>query len=222
MSRLVNSNQQRNPLLQNLRSVRYTITDSIAPAHYLISDSCCALFLSLKYHVIHPDYIYERINELKGAHSYQLKILLVMVDHLVFESPLKELTILAVRTNLTMMVAWTYDEAARHIENLRVNAEKPADVIMGRYEDGSTSSSDGTKVSIGTQQALVDALTSVKSVNRTDAATLLANFDSFSDIVRANTDVLTVCPGISMVKAKRLHSLFNKPFNKGGNNNNDY
>lgn len=221
----VNSNQQKNPLLQSLRSVRYVLTDAISPAHYLLSDSCCALFLSLKYHVIHPEYIYERVNELsRGGGLYQLKVLLVMVDHVVYEAHLKELTILAVRTNWTLLVAWTYEEAARHIEHLRVNAEKPADVIMGRFDDGlgcgttstSTSStgnsSSSSSKAFSMNQSLVDALTSVKSVNRTDAATLLGSFDTFGDLVRANTDLLTCCPGISMVKAKRLQTLFQKPF----------
>ncbi|KAH9406076.1 hypothetical protein TYRP_013676 [Tyrophagus putrescentiae] len=197
---LVNSNQQKNPLLQSLRSVRY-------------------------YHVIHPEYIYERVNELsRGGGLYQLKVLLVMVDHVVYEAHLKELTILAVRTNWTLLVAWTYEEAARHIEHLRVNAEKPADVIMGRFDDGlgcgttstSTSStgnsSSSSSKAFSMNQSLVDALTSVKSVNRTDAATLLGSFDTFGDLVRANTDLLTCCPGISMVKAKRLQTLFQKPF----------
>lgn len=215
----VNSNQQKNPLLQSLRSVRYVLTDAISPAHYLLSDSCCALFLSLKYHVIHPEYIYERVNELsRGGGLYQLKVLLVMVDHVVYEAHLKELTILAVRTNWTLLVAWTYEEAARHIEHLRVNAEKPADVIMGRFDDGlgcgtiSTSTGNSSSKAFSMNQSLVDALTSVKSVNRTDAATLLGSFDTFGDLVRANTDLLTCCPGISMVKAKRLQTLFQKPF----------
>ncbi len=219
----VNSNQQKNPLLQSLRSVRYVLTDAISPAHYLLSDSCCALFLGLKYHVIHPEYIYERVNELsRGGGLYQLKVLLVMVDHVVYEAHLKEMTILAVRTNWTLLVAWTYEEAARHIEHLRVNAEKPADVIMGRFDDGlgcgtststSTSSTgNSSSKAFSMNQSLVDALTSVKSVNRTDAATLLGSFDTFGDLVRANTDLLTCCPGISMVKAKRLQTLFQKPF----------
>lgn len=183
--------------------MRYVLNDSIAPAHYLLSDSCCALFLSLKYHVIHPDYIYERINELQ--HKYQLKILLVMVDHIIYETHLKELTLLAVRTNFTLMLAWTYEEAARHIENYRNSAEKSPDVIRGCFEDGTKSTSANQ------QQSLVDALTSVKSVNRTDAVTLMSTFETFENIIKANMDELTVCPGISMVKARRLHTLFNKP-----------
>ena len=135
------------------------------------------------------------------------------MDHLIYETHLKELTILAVRTNFTLMLAWTYDEAARHIENFRMNADKSPDVIMGRVEDSSKSSTGNN------QQSLVDALTTVKSVNRTDAVTLLSTFETFDNVIKANTDELTVCPGISMVKARRLHTLFNKPFIKSNSDN---
>ena len=209
----MNPNQRQNPLLQKLQTVRYTFNDSIEPAHYLLYDSCCALFLSLKYHVIHPNYIYERINQLRN--KYQLKILLVMIDHLVYEQHLKELTITATRTNFTLMPAWSYDEAARHIENLRVYADKSPDVIMGRFEP-----SDNTKsASDNQQQSLVEALTTIKSVNRTDAVTLLSTFDTFDNVIKANTDELTICPGISMLKARRLHALFNKPFINSNSDN---
>lgn len=189
-------------------------SEAISPAHYLLFDSCCALFLSLKYHVIHPDYVYERVAELQN--KYQLKVLLVMIDHLVYEASLKELTLLAVRTNFTLLLAWNYEEAAKHIENIRLNVDKPPDVIMGRGSGGGGGGGEekeGSKLTTN-QGSLVDALTSVKSINRTDAITLLATFDSLANIATASPDELTICPGISIIKARRLHSLFRKPFIK--------
>lgn len=203
----VNSNQRQNPLLQQLRFSRYAFNDSISPAHYLLFDSCCALFLSLKYHVIHPSYIYDKVAELRN--KYQLKILLVLVDHLIYEPSLKELTLMAVRTNFTLLVAWSYEEAARHLDNYRMNAEKPPDAIMGRNFEDNSKNGKGKNL-----QSLTEALTSVKAVNRTDAITLLSTFETLENLVSANTDELTICPGISMVKARRLHTLFNKPFIK--------
>ena len=38
----------------------------------------CALFLSVRYHNLHPDYIHERLKELKR--SYSLRVLLVQVS----------------------------------------------------------------------------------------------------------------------------------------------
>lgn len=214
----VHSSQRQNPLLKSLRAVQYTINDAISPAHYLISDSCCALFLSLKYHVIHPNYIIERITELKR--NYQQKLLLLLIDHLVYEQILKELTMVATRTDFTLLVAWTYDDAAQHIANYRLNFDKPPDLIRGPVHVPTTSKATGSDKTVASvvdlnHQSLVDALTNVKAVNRTDAVTLLSTFDTFENIVNAGVNNLTLCPGISMKKAHRLHQLFNKPFVKG-------
>lgn len=199
----VNPNQKQNPLLRCLRGIRYSFVESIAPAHYVLSESTCCLILSIKYHVINSSYIYERISELKKA--YQLKILIVLVDHIVYEPSIKELSLLCIRTNFTMMLAWTFEEAARHIENYRVNADSTADLIMGRTNEEKNKSSNN-------QQCLVEALTSVKAVNRTDAVTLLSTFSTLHDITKASLDELSICPGISSVKASRLNAFFSKSF----------
>ena len=199
---LVNSNQSANKLLKHLR-IPYQMTDSISPAHYLMFDSCCAMFLSLKYHVIYPNYIYDKLNELRNA--YQLKVLLVLVDHIEFQSTLKELTKLAIRTNCTLILAWSYEEAANHIENYRNFADKNADIIMGKQ--GSNSEANQSAY-----ECLIDALTSVKSINKTDAVSLISTFDSFENIVKSDDDQLIVCPGMAALKAQRLRQLLRKPF----------
>ena len=45
---------------------------------YVLGATTCALFLSLRYHRLHPEYIYNRIQKL--GKEYNLRILLVMVD----------------------------------------------------------------------------------------------------------------------------------------------
>jgi DNA excision repair protein ERCC-1 len=44
----------------------------------VLGATTCALFLSLRYHRLHPEYIYNRIQKL--GKEYNLRILLVMVD----------------------------------------------------------------------------------------------------------------------------------------------
>ena len=179
------------------------MTDSISPAHYLMYESCCALFLSLKYHVIYPDYIYDKLNDLRNA--YQLKILLVLIDHIEYQSALKELTKLSIRTNCTLILAWSYEEAANHIENYRNFADKSADIITGKQNP--------TEIGKGaTYQCLVDGLTSIRSINKTDAVSLISMFDTFENIVRSDDDQLIVCPGMASLKAQRLRQFFHKPF----------
>lgn len=129
-----------------------------------------------------------------------------MIDHLIYDALLKELTILSIRTNFTLLICWNYDEAAKHIENYRLNIDKSAEIIMGKnFNTNQTNNAVN-------QQSLTDALTSIKGINRTDAVTLLSTFETFENLVNANSDEISLCPGISMVKAERLHAIFNKPF----------
>ncbi|KAH7642065.1 Excision repair cross-complementation group 1 [Dermatophagoides farinae] len=216
---LVNSNQRENKLLKELCYVRPVFTDSISPAHFLLNDNCCALFLSLVYHIANPNYIYDRVKELRN--TYQLSLLILHIDHPIYENPLKELTIMAIRANFTLLVAWSPEEAAKHIENYRVNADKSPNIIMGRAFDdeevGRSSSSSSTmkkKLNANQSNGVIDALTSVKHINRTNAITLLSTFDTVENLTEAKIDELTICPGISIAKAKQLYSIFNRPFIK--------
>ena len=61
---------------------------------------------------------------------------------------------------------------------------------------------------------LVDALTTVKSVNKTDAVTLMNTFGSLENITKASVEDLTLCPGFGPQKAQRLSKVLNTPFRK--------
>src|SRR5437879_5024359 len=73
---LVSSRQKGNPILNHVKLVPWEYAD--IPADYVLGATTCALFLSLKYHRLHPEYIYTRIRLLAG--KYNLRIVLVMVD----------------------------------------------------------------------------------------------------------------------------------------------
>src|ERR1700760_3187707 len=85
---LVSPRQKGNPILTNLRSFAWEYSD--IPADYVLGLTTCALFLSLKYHRLHPEYIYNRIKGLQG--KYNLRVLLTMVDIGNHEDSLKELS----------------------------------------------------------------------------------------------------------------------------------
>ncbi|CAG2172067.1 unnamed protein product [Oppiella nova] len=196
---LVNPNQKANKLLRHLRSA-YEFSADISPAHYLMSDSSCAVFLSLKYHAIYGNYIYDTLNALR--HSYQLQVLLVLVDHIEYQSALKELTRVSVRTNCTLMLCWSAEEAANYIDNYRHFANKSPDIIMGKGgTGGSGADTDYTRV--------VDALTCVKSINKTDAVSLISTFDTIDNIVHSDDDQLIICPGMAALKVLSLNNASN-------------
>lgn len=183
----VNQNQSGNKLLKFMKN-SWEFSNDISPAHYVMAKSTCALFLSLKYHIIYPNYIYDQLNQL--GNNYQLKILIILMDHIEYLSSLKELTKVAIRANCTMMLAWTYEEAAHYINNYKTFAEKSPDIIMGKQTGGNTDNE--------IYQSLVEALCAIKSVNKTDAVSLISLFDSFENIVKTNQ--MAICPGMGLQK----------------------
>lgn len=61
---------------------------------------------------------------------------------------------------------------------------------------------------------MIEALTSIKSVNRTDAMTLLSTFGSLEKIVAATEEEISFCPGFGPQKASKLHSVLHQSFKK--------
>lgn len=105
---IVNKKQKDNPLLKQLR-LSYSFDETIKP-DYVLGRSSCAFFLSLRYHNLYPNYIYERFNSL--GHAYSLRVLLLMIDVDEVRTPLKELTKFAIMFDCTLMVCWSFEEAA--------------------------------------------------------------------------------------------------------------
>lgn len=90
----------------------------------------CALFLSLRYHQLNPDYIHGRL-KLLGS-SYQLRVLLVQIDVSEPNHILKHLTRISILADLTLMLAWNNEDAARMIETYKIFEHKPPEMIMER------------------------------------------------------------------------------------------
>ncbi len=73
-------------------------------ADYEVGRKHGVLFLSIRYHRLHSNYIYERIKAL--GKLYELRILLLLVDVPDAESALRELGRVSVLLNFTILVAW--------------------------------------------------------------------------------------------------------------------
>lgn len=170
----------------------------------MMGRTCCALYLSLRWHALHPNYIYTRVNLL--GDNYDLRVLLVLVDHVEPRASLIELSKLCIRSKLTLMLAWSIEDAAMYLEKYKLNEDRPADGIMEKptnyeYEDA-------------LDQYVIDALAEGRSVNRTDAASLVSMFDSFERISKAAPEELALCPGVGLQKAQNLYNLLHKPMKR--------
>lgn len=55
-------------------------------------------------------------------------------------------------------------------------------------------------------------MTSVKKINKSNAAMLIDSFKTMDNIIQASKEELGVCPGLGLQKASQLYDLFHEPF----------
>lgn len=191
----VSTKQRGNGILKHIRNVPMAFSNMVPD--YIMNTSRCALFLSCKYHNLYPNYIHRRIAEIKT--DFVLRVLLVLVDVEDNASTLLFLNKLAVINNMTLILAWSEEEAARYLETYKAFDGKDASSIQRREQTNFV------------DQA-ADVLTAARGVNKTDSAQLLSQFSSLKAIAAASMDELGVCSGMGDVKVKALHDALHKPF----------
>ncbi|KAM9589012.1 DNA excision repair protein ERCC-1-like isoform 2-T2 [Morphnus guianensis] len=194
---IVSPRQRGNPVLKFIRNVPWEFGDVVPD--YVLGQSTCALFLSLRYHHLNPGYIHNRLRHL--GRSYGLQLLLLQVDVKDPHQALKELAKICILADCTLLVAWSPEEAGRYLETYKAYEQKPPDLLKERVEQDFLS-------------RMTDCLTSIKSVNKTDALSLLTTFGSLAAVVDASREDLSLCPGVGPQKAKRLFDVLHEPFLK--------
>ena len=175
---LVSPRQKGNPILKAIQSVPWEYSD--IPADYVVGATSCVLFLSLKYHRLHPEYIYSRIRALAGR--YKLRVLLTMVDIENHEDPLKELSKTSLINHLTLLLCWSAAEAGRYLSLLKT------------YEHTSPSSIRAHQPT-SYNEKLVDFITTPRTINKTDAISLVGNFGSLKAAIDASPDEISMIGG---------------------------
>ncbi|KAM7380650.1 hypothetical protein PAMP_003930 [Pampus punctatissimus] len=194
---IVSPRQRGNPILKFVRSVPWEFGDVVPD--YVLGQTTCALFLSLRYHNLNPNYIHDRLKHL--GQTFTLRVLLVQVDVKDPHHALKELARICIMADCTLILAWSPEEAGRYLETYKSYEKKPADLLKEQVEKDYLSK-------------VTDCLTTVKSVNKTDAITLLSTFSSVKGIINASKEDLVLCPGLGPQKARRLYDVLHKPFFK--------
>uniref|UniRef100_A0ACD5TNC2 Uncharacterized protein n=1 Tax=Avena sativa TaxID=4498 RepID=A0ACD5TNC2_AVESA len=194
---LVSNRQKGNPLLKHIRNARWTFADIVPD--YVIGQSSCALYISLRYHLLHPDYLYYRIRELQK--NFKVRVILCHIDIEDVVKPLHEVTRTSLLHDCTLLCGWSLEECGRYLETIKVFENKPADSIREHTDNDYLS-------------RFTHALTSIRRVNKTDVITLGSSFGSLSRIMDASMEELARCPGIGERKVKRLYDTFHEPFKR--------
>lgn len=192
---LASTRQKGNPILTAIRAHAWEYSD--IPADFVLGTTTCALFLSLKYHRLHPEYIYNRIRGLQG--KYNLRLLLVMVDIDNHEESLKELSKTSLINNVTIVLAWSAAEAGRWLELYKTYEHAPPTAIRAQQ-----SKTDGDRV--------IEFITTPRSINKSDAVALVSNFGSVRTAVNATPEEVLLLPGWGEKKVQRWCQAVREPF----------
>lgn len=127
----VNPKQRGNPILKSITNIPWEFNDKIVP-DYVVGKLACILYLSIRYHNLKPDYLNERLKQL--GKNYELRVLLVQVDVRESQNALKHLTRVCLLADLTLMLAWTPEEAGKIIETYKLFENRSPDFIMEKAE----------------------------------------------------------------------------------------
>ncbi|OXV05225.1 hypothetical protein Egran_07005 [Elaphomyces granulatus] len=175
---LVSARQKGNPILNHIKLMAWEYAD--IPADYVLGATTCALFLSLKYHRLHPEYVYNRIRLLAG--KYNLRILLIMVDISNHEDTLKELSKTSIVNNVTLILCWSAPEAAHYLELFKSSENAQPTAIRAQQAQSY-------------KESLLEFVTAPRSINKSDAASLISTFGSLQGAIDAQPEQITSIPG---------------------------
>lgn len=156
---------------------------------------------SIRFHLLHPNYILGRMAELKRM--FRVRVLLCHVDIEDKEGALQELARTSIINDWSMLCAFTSVEAARYIETFKSYENASADIIKERSEKDNAS-------------LFSSILLLIRSVNKTDVATLSDAFRTLEKVSAASVSELASLPGIGLKKATRIYESFHADFSGQG------
>ncbi len=170
--------------------IEFINTDSI---DFLLGDerNVRLNFLIFKWHLANREYINSRLSK------NTFLLLLVDADD---DVALRELNTLLFNNNVRLLLAFTFEEAAKIIDTLHLLGPTRASEIcrgLGGSDDFDAK--------------IRDVLTTIRGVNTTDVVNLLKNFKSLKNIANAKVEELVQIPFIGEKKAQAIYRAFNDP-----------
>ncbi|CDK30010.1 unnamed protein product [Kuraishia capsulata CBS 1993] len=195
----VSKHQRGNPMLDHLRDVGWTYNESVKKVDYLVNSKLVVIYLSLKYHKLHPEYIYNKIKGLGSTGNTQaLKVLLVVVDIENTNDIVRELNKVCLFNDLSLLLAWSNEEASRFLTFLKMHEFN----IHTSTIRGNTSKDQ------------FESLSSIRTINKTNSKDLLRKYGSLQNLMVHATDEeeLGAISGMGQVKVKKLLRVLDEPF----------
>ncbi|KAH3666336.1 hypothetical protein OGAPHI_004525 [Ogataea philodendri] len=206
----VNQNQTGNPLLQSLKQVSYEFNAKVKDVDYLINSHCVVIFLSLRYHKLHPEYIYNKLKKISyNANNKRTnRILMTLVDIDNSDDAVRELNKVCLFNELNLVLAWSFSQCGDYLTFL-----KQCELNVGNQLIKGAAKTDSVTSDADYYQRVVDMMTSVKSINKTDSVNLISKFKNFKNLCEnANEYNLEEVSGMGRNKIERLLKVINDPF----------
>ena len=209
--------------------MQLSVSDVTPSSPHLRRVQTAAVFLSLKFHRLKPQYMASRIKMLNRAFRTFLVCMCDVEDPV---NALAEVVQGAVDQGVTLIVAFSEAECGRYLELLKVYENKQADALRPQTDTDyvvrcvprlvCTSFDETMPEQCGEVPGrmcqpvclcrVAKVLTHVRAVNRTDSALMGSDRRSLASIFQSTEKELSAVPGLGPAKVKRLFAAFDAPF----------
>lgn len=185
--------QKGNNVIDFLKEIPWTFNETIT-TDYEINTSISIIFISIRFHLCKPEYIYKKI---KSQRKYKVQVLLVLVDVKNYEKCTEELFYVADKYGFTMVLAFSNEEAGKYIKSFAL----PKSINMIRKKPSSE------------REQIVEFITAFPKFNKTDAVQLMNSSSSVFDLVK-NIDDMKHVFGLGDKKINFFKFYLDKPFDE--------
>jgi DNA excision repair protein ERCC-1 len=190
----ISRRQQGNPMIPVLESGAEVVFADSSVADYTIGKDLAVLFLTLKYHRQHPDYLGERLRDFRG--SFPVRLLLFLVNDENPDRVISRLTSVAMANNMNLILAFTYEEAARWLLTLYNTQDAGVDDLRAMNESHT--------------ETATEALHAI-GLSRREAEAMLRAFPTVAELLLAPRDALVKAAAVSEKKVDLLIEMITKP-----------
>lgn len=189
--------QQANPILKYFSSVPFCLAPIVPD--FLVGVGVCVVFLSLKFHRLHPKQLVHRLLPLQRRRELTKRFLLLLNDVEGAHASLAQVILHAFHHGFTLLVAASPVEAAELLQQLKISENRAPDSLQPTL--------DGRHA-----PRCAEVLRVLPAVNRADFVSLAKEFGCMKNILLAQQQQLQQCPGIGPKKVRALLAAFQEPF----------
>lgn len=189
--------QQANPVLKYFSSVPFCLAPVVPD--FLVGVGACVVFLSLKYHRLHPKQLVQRLLPLQRHRELKKRFLLLVNDVEGAYASLAQVILHALHYGFILLVAASSAEAAELLQQLKASENRAADSLQPTLDARHA-------------PRCAEVLRVLPSINRADFVSLAKEFGCMRHILLAQQQQLQQCPGIGPKKVRALVAAFQEPF----------